>query len=99
MLTDYVHQPGDLSFVLTEVLAPAKRKWSPLYGRVDPKHVGVAGMSLGGATVFGLAVVVVTPGSTRVLMDPVALPFANSTVSFQTQVMFVHIQTDPVAPI
>jgi hypothetical protein len=38
--TDYVNQPGDLSFVLTQVLARAKQKSSPLYRRVDPKHVG-----------------------------------------------------------
>jgi predicted dienelactone hydrolase len=96
---DYLNQPADLSFVLTQVLARAKQQSSPLYRRVDPRHIGAAGLSLGGTTVFGLASCCRDPRiDALLLMDPVSLPFATSVVAFHTPVTFIHIDTDPVAP-
>jgi dienelactone hydrolase len=52
---DLVQQTKDARFVLDEVLdRSASATPGPLQGRVDPEHIGAAGMSLGGQTVYGL---------------------------------------------
>ncbi len=51
---DYVNQPADVGFVIDE-LVDRSRGDGPLAGVVDEDRVGVAGLSLGGATVYGLA--------------------------------------------
>ena len=45
---DYGEQPADLTFVLDRVL---ESRWK---SRVDVKRIGAAGLSLGGATIWGL---------------------------------------------
>ena len=52
---DVTNQPGDISFVIDEVLAASEDAADPLYGAVDPDHIGTAGLSLGGVTTYGLA--------------------------------------------
>jgi dienelactone hydrolase len=52
---DYVNQPGDVSFLIDRMVAIGKDENGPLSGLVDGKHVGVAGLSLGGSTVYGVA--------------------------------------------
>ena len=47
---DINQQPGDVSFVVTALLAGA----SPLAGRIDPTRVGVAGHSDGGETALAV---------------------------------------------
>jgi len=95
---DALNQPADLSFVLDRVLADAKDTSSSLYQRVDANHVGMGGVSLGGATVLGLASCCRDSRiDAMMLMEPVKGPFANQVVSFETPVMFVHIKTDRIA--
>jgi dienelactone hydrolase len=50
----YAHQPGDMSFVIDEVLALAAAPDGPLAGRVDGDRIGVAGLSLGAASTYGV---------------------------------------------
>ncbi len=45
---DIAQQPADLSFVLDRLLD------GPYADRIDAKHIGAAGLSLGGGTVWGL---------------------------------------------
>src|SRR5829696_5083943 len=52
---DYVNQPADVSFVIDQLVARGDDHNGPLAGRVDKAHIGVAGLSLGGATVYGFA--------------------------------------------
>ena len=52
---DLPSQPGDISFVIDEVLAASADEDDPLYGTVDPERIGAAGLSLGGATTYGVA--------------------------------------------
>ncbi len=70
-IADFFEQPLDLSFVIT---AMTKLKGD----RVDPRHVGVAGHSLGGVTVLGLT-------NNTCCRDPrvmAAVAMAGDTVSF-----------------
>src|SRR5215207_7135156 len=53
-LGDYVNQPADMSFVIDQMLARSNDYNGPLSRRVDKHHIGVAGLSLGGATVYGI---------------------------------------------
>ena len=52
---DVVNQPGDVSFVIDEVLAANEDPGSDLYGLVDPDAIGVVGHSLGGATTWAVS--------------------------------------------
>jgi predicted dienelactone hydrolase len=50
----YAHQPADVSFVIDEVLALVDAPEGPLAGRIDADRLGVAGLSLGAATTYGV---------------------------------------------
>ncbi len=52
---DLPNQPGDLSFVVDEVLRLNADTADPLHGAIDPNRIGAAGHSAGGATVLALA--------------------------------------------
>jgi dienelactone hydrolase len=52
---DVVNQPGDVSFVIDEVLAANDDASSPLHGVVDAEAIGVVGHSLGGATTWAVS--------------------------------------------
>jgi dienelactone hydrolase len=52
---DVANQPGDVSFVIDEVLAAGDDPENPLNGLVDPDAIGVVGHSLGGATTWAVA--------------------------------------------
>ena len=52
---DVEQQPGDVSFVIDEVLAASEDEASPLAGLVDPESIGVVGHSLGGATTWAVS--------------------------------------------
>jgi dienelactone hydrolase len=45
-------QAGDLRFVLDRMLAGDRDRRGPWFGRIDPAHLGAAGMSLGGLAVY-----------------------------------------------
>ncbi len=51
---DIVNQPGDISFIIDELLAQSATEGNPLTGRINPEQIGAAGMSLGGGTTYGL---------------------------------------------
>ena len=51
---DVLNQPGDLSYVLTRVLADNADPDSWMHGLLDPRRVGAVGHSLGAWTVLGL---------------------------------------------
>lgn len=53
--SDLVNQPGDMSFVITSMLALAGVRGNVLSGRIDPKEIGVSGQSDGGETALAMA--------------------------------------------
>jgi dienelactone hydrolase len=54
VIGDYVEQPGDVTTVIDNVLAESEAASGPLAGAVDADRIGLAGHSLGGATMYGL---------------------------------------------
>ena len=78
-ISDYVSQPGDVSFVLDQMLrAPPPS----LAGLVDPGRIGLAGHSIGGTTVMGLSFNSCCHDSrvkAVVVMEGVALPLPGGT--------------------
>lgn len=52
---DLVNQPGDMSFVITSLLALNQRSTSVLARKIDPARVAVAGQSDGGVTALATA--------------------------------------------
>jgi dienelactone hydrolase len=51
---DLWNQPDDVSFVLDQMLAASAAVDDPLAGKVDSSRLGAAGLSLGGATTYGV---------------------------------------------
>lgn len=50
VLSDIVNQPGDVSFLIDQMLARTKQVDNLLYGRVDADRIAALGLSLGGLT-------------------------------------------------
>ena len=51
---DVINQPGDMSFVITSVLATSAQPGGLLSGMIDPPAIGAAGHSNGAITTLGL---------------------------------------------
>jgi predicted dienelactone hydrolase len=47
---DVVNQPGDVRFLIDQLLGQHRDPNSPLYGSIDENRIGVVGLSLGGMT-------------------------------------------------
>lgn len=105
-LGDTVRQPGDLSFVVDELLAAAGDPADPLAGRLDPQRsVGLLGHSLGGTTAVAAtrldccrdariaATVLVAPGV--VLVEPL---FRSPGSAAGPPTLVVNGSRDPVVP-
>jgi predicted dienelactone hydrolase len=52
--TDVSNQPGDVSFVLDELIAADDDPQSALHDRIDAERIGVSGHSLGAATTYAV---------------------------------------------
>jgi len=102
-LSDYVHQPGDMSFVVTQMLLQASSSSGRLANLIDPSEVGAAGHSLGGVTTLGL----VANSCCRdrrikaaVVMSGDAITFPNGKVDDvgAPPLLLVHGNADPTVP-
>lgn len=51
---DVVNQPGDVSYLIDELVAASRADEGPLAGMIRPKAIGVAGHSNGGITALGI---------------------------------------------
>jgi dienelactone hydrolase len=101
-LTDYVNQPGDVSFVLTSVLRLARQDRS-LRRTIDRHDVGAFGHSLGAITTLGVATnsCCVDPRiRAAVSFSGIELPFPGGSF-FSTPtppLMLVHGNVDGTVP-
>jgi predicted dienelactone hydrolase len=102
-LSDYVHQPGDMSYVVTQMLRQSAATTGPLAGLIDPAEVGAAGHSLGGVTTLGLVAntccldrrikaAVVMSG------DPITFPTGQVDTAAAPPILLVHGNADPTVP-
>ncbi|HEY6426596.1 MAG TPA: hypothetical protein VIX84_05135 [Acidimicrobiales bacterium] len=102
VITDYIHQPGDLSFVLSSTLRLG-RPGAPIRNAIDPTRVGIMGDSLGATTALGVAANSCC-FDRRIravaLIAGIELPFPNGTY-FSTPrlpLLIIHSDTDPRVP-
>jgi predicted dienelactone hydrolase len=102
-LSDYVHQPGDMSYVVTQMLHQSSASSGFLSGLIDPAHVGAAGHSLGGVTTLGLVANTCCRDNrikAAVVMsgDPVTFPTGKVEDSLAPPILLVHGDADPAVP-
>jgi dienelactone hydrolase len=98
-ISDYVNQPADLHFVLDQVLHLAATPGTQLTGKIDTHHIGLSGLSLGGATAYGYGFNTCChdPRITAVIiMSGIKLPFGNHPYVFDKPILIFHGTADPV---
>ena len=95
---DYVNQPADVSFVIDRMLASSDDKNGALAGRVDGEHIGVAGLSLGGSTVYGVAFDDCCRDKrvdAALVMAGYLLPFGSANEFPSVPLLIIHGNGDP----
>lgn len=101
-LADYVNQPADMSFVVSQLTAQAQGSSGIVAGLIDPNSVGAAGHSLGGVTTIGLVANTCCHDQrirAAVIMSGDAITFPSGEVKYPPiPLLFVHGNADPVVP-
>jgi predicted dienelactone hydrolase len=102
-LGDYLNQPGDVSFVIDEMLRLHRDPASPLYGLLRPHRIGVAGHSLGAITTLGVAYNSCCQDpriDAAVPMSGIQLPFGTGTYHEGPAVplLLIHGTSDGTVP-
>lgn len=102
-LADYVNQPADMSFVITQVLKASAASTGTLAGLVDPSRIGAAGHSLGGVTTLGLVANTCCMDSrvkAAVVMsgDAISFPTGQPDFAEAPPLLLVHGDADGTVP-
>lgn len=100
---DQENQPGDVSFVITELLRLSSATTGPYAGLVDANRIGVAGHSAGGAAVLGVAFKTCCIDRrirAGVVLAGVAPPASGGAyfTGIHTPLLVVHGEADPTVP-
>ena len=101
VVADYRNQPADVSFVIDELLERSEAKNDPLRGRIDRDRVGVAGLSLGGATTFGVTYNTCCRDprvDAAITMAGARLPFDGTYDLVDVPLLLFHGDADPALP-
>jgi predicted dienelactone hydrolase len=97
---DFTSQPGDLRFVLDQVLQLNGKRGSKLFHLVDPKRVGLVGKSLGGITVLSVGY---NPAERdprfKAVIAMTAIPGGGVNFEAATPLLLVHGDADTTVPI
>jgi len=96
---DVRNQPADVSFVIDEILKMGRpRSGGPLAGLIDRRHIGAAGLSLGGSTVYGLLFDSCCHDArvhAAVLMSALPFPFTDGKATWRhVPTLMVHSDAD-----
>ncbi|WP_142460717.1 alpha/beta hydrolase family protein [Geodermatophilus aquaeductus] len=108
--TDLPQQPGDVSFVLDQVLDLARTQGSEIEGLIDPERIAAAGHSAGGLTSALLvsdccfddridAVTVLASGPLDYLVPELGVEQPSAYVSPGVPMLFVHGGADDAIPV
>lgn len=100
-VSDVVNQPGDVSFVIDEVLAANDDPDSALHGLVDPDAIGVVGHSLGGATTWAVSFNTATQDpriDSTVIFAGVVIDMPGGTFDYGSglPLLVLHGDVDPI---
>jgi dienelactone hydrolase len=97
---DYPNQALDVRFVLERVLRMARKDGNALSGKVDADHVGVSGLSLGGATTYGVGFNACCRDAhidAVIIMSGVKVPFGGKPFDFSAApILILHGTADPL---
>lgn len=94
---DVTNQPGDVSFVIDELLAANDDPSSPMYGLIDGEAIGVVGASLGGATTWAVSFNTATRDDridSTVIFSGLVLPMGGAEYEFDTGLPLLVIHGD-----
>jgi dienelactone hydrolase len=99
---DVFHQPGDVSYVITSVLAASAQNTGPLTGLVDLHEVGVAGHSEGAITTLGFFNTCCRDPRVKAAEvldgDPQAYPTGRYMYNGVPPILIVHGTADALLP-
>jgi dienelactone hydrolase len=98
VIGDYVQQPADLHFVLDQVLHLAATPNTQLTGKIDRQHIGLSGLSLGGATAYGFGFNTCCRDpriEAVIIMSGIKLPFGDHPYVFDKPILIFHGTSDP----
>ncbi len=99
---DVANQPGDVSFVITQLLAAGRTPRSRLHGLLNPQEVAVAGKSLGAITIFDVGYNTVTRDPrvrAAIAMTGIVGPSGSHFVGITTPLLLEHGTADTTVPI
>jgi predicted dienelactone hydrolase len=101
---DYVNQPADVSFALTQVLTLDEERSTPYYHLMDPREIAAAGHSLGALTTFGVAYnsCCVDPRLRAAIpISGIEPPFPNGSFTHppSTPLLLIHGGQDTTVPV
>lgn len=102
-ILDYVNQPGDVSFVISQMLHLDHTDGSPLEHLIDTNEIGVAGHSLGAITTLGVADDSCCQDhriEAAVSIAGLELPFPNGTFfsGHESPLLLIHGTADRTLP-
>ena len=103
-ILDYRNQPGDVSFVITEMLAQNADPHSRLHARIDRNRIAVAGHSLGAITTLAVAYNSCCEDrriDAAVPISGIMLPFGTNTTWFNgphVPLLLIHGNADQTVP-
>ena len=100
---DYVNQPGDISFIISEMVRLSSETSGPYAHLVNKEGIGVAGHSLGAMTALGVAFNSCCLDSrikAAVVLAGAEQPFPDGTffTGPHTPILVVHGAADPSVP-
>ena len=99
VIGDYVNQPGDLHFVLDQVLHLEATPGTPVVGKIDTDHIGLSGLSLGGATAYAFGFNSCCADArikAVIIMSGIKAPVGAGRFVFDKPLLIFHGTDDPL---